>query len=653
MQPPPTLPDPSRKRHRDSNGSSDEPAAKSLRATPSPALTGTTTPSSLDSLEMDENSELFRLLGNTTQDMRDLRREQKVEEAALRAKQEQERKDAEFARELDESMRRVNQERPSSQSAPSQSSFIPAQSYFDDHGRIQRRRPQAPLTPSSKSSPPSLFKQEPGRSAHSNLGRSNFNRPDTRPASIPRNAEFIDLDNDDELDELFNEPASHPSSDLVEIGQNDYRGSLGSSTQHGLPRVKREPNVSTINGVDGLPDRNQPSRAAAGWGHTAGNMLQTGMSVAQNIYDTGRQMLSPYDPANSQISVYGVPTYGMAGSSANPISFSDQQGYGNFSGVAEAFNALNSRVDVSDPRRQDLVRNYMERADYLNHDPGQTTEELKALLENIRPDEELDPQDREGTPDAMKNPLYEHQKLGLAWLIKMEEGSNKGGILADDMGLGKTIQALALMVSRRSKDPGRKTTLIVAPVALMRQWEKEIQNKVKSGREHRLTTFIMHGTHRSATWEQLKTYDVVLTTFGTLGTEVKRKQGIDMAKRANPNWRPTGKADRLPLLGDECKWYRVIIDEAQCIKNKNTHSAIGASYLQALSRFCMTGTPMMNNVGKYITQHFFPGLPEETITLLDAVPLVRTIDADFSRGTIFLDPLPAHQAIRQSGKIQS
>jgi SNF2 family DNA or RNA helicase len=45
----------------------------------------------------------------------------------------------------------------------------------------------------------------------------------------------------------------------------------------------------------------------------------------------------------------------------------------------------------------------------------------------------------------------------------MEEGSNKGGILADDMGLGKTIQALALMVSRKSPDPTRKTNLIVAP----------------------------------------------------------------------------------------------------------------------------------------------------------------------------------------------
>ena len=154
------------------------------------------------------------------------------------------------------------------------------------------------------------------------------------------------------------------------------------------------------------------------------------------------------------------------------------------------------------------------------------------------------------------------------------------------------------MVSRRSQDPGRKTTLIVAPVALMKQWEREIQKMLKQDRQHRLSTFIMHGQNRSASWERLRTYDVVLTTFGTLATELKRKEGIDMAKRANPNWRPMSKADQLPLLGDGCKWYRVIIDEAQCIKNKNTRAAVAASSLQTLTRFCMTGTPMMNNVGE-------------------------------------------------------
>ena len=82
------------------------------------------------------------------------------------------------------------------------------------------------------------------------------------------------------------------------------------------------------------------------------------------------------------------------------------------------------------------------------------------------------------------------------------------------MGLGKTIQALALMTTRRSSDRKCKTTLIVAPVSLLKQWEREIQKKLKPGPRHSLTTFILHGERRHATFERLRTYDVVLTTYG-------------------------------------------------------------------------------------------------------------------------------------------
>ena len=82
------------------------------------------------------------------------------------------------------------------------------------------------------------------------------------------------------------------------------------------------------------------------------------------------------------------------------------------------------------------------------------------------------------------------------------------------MGLGKTIQALALMATRRSTDRKCKTTLIVAPVSLLKQWEREIQKKLKPGPRHALTTFILHGEKRHATFERLRTYDVVLTTYG-------------------------------------------------------------------------------------------------------------------------------------------
>ena len=44
--------------------------------------------------------------------------------------------------------------------------------------------------------------------------------------------------------------------------------------------------------------------------------------------------------------------------------------------------------------------------------------------------------------------------------------------------------------------------------------------------------------------------------------------------------------------------FRIILDEAQSIKNKATKSAKAVYELQALTRFAMSGTPMMNNVGE-------------------------------------------------------
>ena len=242
---------------------------------------------------------------------------------------------------------------------------------------------------------------------------------------------------------------------------------------------------------------------------------------------------------------------------------------------------------------------------YESLKPETTNRDLKLLLENIRPDQDLD-RKREGTPDAMKYPLMEHQKLGLAWMKSMEAGSNKGGILADDMGLGKTVQALALMVSRPSDNPARKTTLIIAPVALVQQWKREIQRMLKPG-EHQLSVFVLHGEKRATSFNCLKTYDVVLTTFGTLASELKRKESFDAMKHENPDAYQSLdlSGSYLPILGNSCKWYRVIIDEAQCIKNRGTKAAQACYSIASKYRWCMSGTPMMNNVTElYSLIHF-------------------------------------------------
>lgn len=250
---------------------------------------------------------------------------------------------------------------------------------------------------------------------------------------------------------------------------------------------------------------------------------------------------------------------------------------------------------------------YNERYDiFHNHDPAKTAEEINALLENIRPDEELPPHLRVQTPDAMTIRLHKYQELGLTWLQECEDGPKKGGILADDMGLGKTIQMLSLLVTHKSDDPRRKTTLIIAPLALMRQWQQEIEQRIRT--RDRLTVYVQHGQKKKKDFRDLQHYDVVLTTYGSLAAELKKMESYRLRKKLHPETRPTS-SEKCALIGEDAKWYRVILDEAQCIKNINTQTAKAACYLDATYRFCMTGTPMMNGVQEFFSLIKFLRIP--------------------------------------------
>lgn len=142
-------------------------------------------------------------------------------------------------------------------------------------------------------------------------------------------------------------------------------------------------------------------------------------------------------------------------------------------------------------------------------------------------------------------------------------------------------------------------------MALVRQWEREIRTKVKVS--HKLSTHMAHGQARKLTWDELRNFDIVLTTYGTLGAEYSRlKAYLEKQKERGDNQVDEAPMKKLfPLLGPKSLFYRVILDEAQYIKNKNTKAALAACQLKSLTRICLTGTPMMNNVGElYSLIHF-------------------------------------------------
>ena len=626
-----------RKRFRPSQHDSTltaENPAKSRKPTPSPASTDNPTPPSFDPFDLPpEHDRLKEILGgDPDEDLAEMLKESMEYARAMELRKQQEETDAEMARRLANG----SDYPPTSHST----NGYPAtsQSFLDSNGRIRRHQAlpspalashslsqsafsSSPLqvnAPSSSCTFPKREKVEDNQLPRTPQKELDFHNPESSNPMLglttqPQGSnDVISLDSEDEdtnalTTQLFKNEnqvldhnvwgTGHTGSqsikpDRLDMSNLDSLTAMAGSSSTGY----NGHGPFNFNGIGGTNVYNPPSNIAFGAPSSLMGWGSTMNGFSRGIRDTARGV---WTTANNLVQLPTLDQVSSLGSYSNPFSLSSSPDANDFS-----LPILSQSNITTEPERlghvptgyEGYASQYQERYDYLTNDPTKTLAEIKDLLNNIRPDEDLPPENREGTPDAMVFPLMEHQKLGLTWLKSMELGTNKGGILADGMGLGKTIQAIALMVSRRSPDLNCKTTLIVAPVALMKQWEREIKTKLKNSNGHRLTTYILHGSGRQATWEDLKKYDVVLTTFGTLSTEVKRKAIIEHSKRTNPNWRPTSKADRLPLLGDECKWYRVIIDEAQCIKNRNTKAALGASSLKSLTRFAMSGTPMQNNI---------------------------------------------------------
>ncbi|MET9328902.1 DEAD/DEAH box helicase [Tsukamurella sp. NPDC003166] len=173
-------------------------------------------------------------------------------------------------------------------------------------------------------------------------------------------------------------------------------------------------------------------------------------------------------------------------------------------------------------------------------------------------------------PSTLKAQLRPYQLRGLEWLVSLWR-AGIGAVLADDMGLGKTIQVLALLCHERL-DPrdgdGVRPTLLVCPMSVVGNWVAEAQRFAPDLRIH-----VHHGSDRP-TGEEFgriaRESDVVLTTFA-------------LAAR-----------DRELLAGHH--WGRIVVDEAQHVKNVNTAAAKALRSIPAGHRVALTGTPVENRL---------------------------------------------------------
>ncbi len=171
-------------------------------------------------------------------------------------------------------------------------------------------------------------------------------------------------------------------------------------------------------------------------------------------------------------------------------------------------------------------------------------------------------------PQALQGNLRDYQRRGVAWLQYLEHlGLNP--CLADDMGLGKTLEVIAHLLKEREESTGVPPTLVIAPTSVLGNWRKEIERFAPQ-----LRTLVHQGSTRlkdkRAFAETCQTHDVILTSFALARLDEKLLQSL--------------------------KWHRVVVDEAQNIKNPQAAQTRAILKLAAPHRLALTGTPVENRM---------------------------------------------------------
>ena len=186
--------------------------------------------------------------------------------------------------------------------------------------------------------------------------------------------------------------------------------------------------------------------------------------------------------------------------------------------------------------------------------------ELSLKLKNFKGIESVEP------AITLNATLRDYQQFGLDWLHFLHT-FRFAGILADDMGLGKTVQTLAFLQLLKSKTMLNGPTLIVMPTSLIGNWKNEIEKFTPE-----LSYLELYGIDRAEKFKEIEHHDIILTTY-------------QLAQRDEEKYKKE-------------KFFYIILDEAQKIKNPKTKMALAIKSFSSEHKLALSGTPIENHLGE-------------------------------------------------------
>ncbi|KAI0897379.1 SNF2 family N-terminal domain-containing protein, partial [Annulohypoxylon nitens] len=246
--------------------------------------------------------------------------------------------------------------------------------------------------------------------------------------------------------------------------------------------------------------------------------------------------------------------------------------------------------------------------------------EIGTILESLT---DVSTTERLVLPTTLTSTLKKHQEDGVRFILQREDAEFTqrlktqlcqivttwteekrpflGGIIADVMGLGKTLTMLAAILHSLpraeflsnfyDKQPEEEvhkvrtkaTLVVVSSAQLLEIWVSEVQSHICPDA---LSFIRFHGNSRPQSPEDLRSSDVVFTTYATLAAD---------------------QAGRHVL--HQIEWFRVVLDEAHWIRNSSSKQFRAAASLYTRRRWCLTGTPIQNKLEDLTSLAQFLQLP--------------------------------------------